>query len=98
MYTMAGRTKRYYDRNPAAKRKKAAYDKAYNARPEQKKNRAKRNAARAKAAKAGKVRKGDGKDVHHTKGINSSKTKVMSASKNRGIREKSRRKGYKRKK
>jgi hypothetical protein len=37
----------------------------YHARPEQKKNRASRNAARAKMAKAGKVKKGDGKDVSH---------------------------------
>lgn len=33
------------------------------------KDRAKRNAARAKLKKAGKVRKGDGKDVDHKKGI-----------------------------
>ena len=45
---------------------KAEYDK-YHARPEQKKNRAARNAARAKMAKAGKVKKGDGKDVAHVK-------------------------------
>ena len=36
---------------------------AYGAQPEQKKNRAARNAARAKMMKAGKVKKGDGKDV-----------------------------------
>jgi len=45
---------------------RAEYDK-YHARPEQKKNRAARNAARAKMAKAGKVKKGDGKDVAHVK-------------------------------
>ena len=33
------------------------------------KDRAKRNAARAKLKKAGKVRKGDGKDVDHKGGI-----------------------------
>ena len=33
--------------------------------PEEKKKRASRNAARAKMEKAGKVRKGDGKDVDH---------------------------------
>lgn len=38
---------------------------AYNSRPEQKKRRASRNAARRKMAAAGKVRKGDGKDVEH---------------------------------
>ena len=37
----------------------------YNAKPEQKKRRAKRNAARRKMIKAGKARKGDGKDVAH---------------------------------
>ena len=47
--------------------KKAAYDKAYNARPEQKKNRADRNAARREMEKAGVVHKGDGKDVDHKK-------------------------------
>lgn len=45
--------------------KKAAYDKAYNARPEEVANRVKRNQARAKLEKAGKVSKGDGKDVDH---------------------------------
>jgi hypothetical protein len=38
---------------------------AYNATEEQKTRRAQRNAARAKMEKAGKVRKGDGKDVDH---------------------------------
>lgn len=37
----------------------------YNAKPEQKKRRAQRNAARRKMEKAGKVHKGDGKDVAH---------------------------------
>lgn len=37
----------------------------YNAKPEQKKRRAERNAARAKMVSAGKVSKGDGKDVAH---------------------------------
>lgn len=45
--------------------KKAAYDKAYNAKPEEVANRVKRNQARAKLEKAGKVAKGDGKDVDH---------------------------------
>lgn len=46
---------------PARQRAQAKY----NAKPEQKKRRAKRNAARRKLIKAGKVRKGDGKDVAH---------------------------------
>lgn len=37
----------------------------YHAKPEQVKNRAKRNRARAEAAKAGRVAKGDGKEVDH---------------------------------
>lgn len=63
------------------------YDTAYAARPEQKANRAKRNAARAKMMAAGKVRKFDGKDVDHVRGVKagngSSNLRVMSASKNR---------------
>jgi hypothetical protein len=38
---------------------------AYNSSPEQKKRRAQRNASRRKMEKAGKVKKGDGKDVDH---------------------------------
>jgi hypothetical protein len=45
---------------------RAEYDK-YQGKPEQIKNRAMRNAARAKLMKAGKVKKGDGKDVAHVK-------------------------------
>ena len=41
----------------------------------------------------GLVKKGDGKDIHH-KG---SKVRIMKASKNRGLAEKSRLKGSKRK-
>ena len=43
--------------------------KLYGGTEQQKKNRAERNAARAKLMKAGKVRKGDGKDVAHVKAI-----------------------------
>jgi hypothetical protein len=38
---------------------------AYNSSPLQKQRRAQRNAARRKMEKAGKVHKGDGKDVDH---------------------------------
>lgn len=41
----------------------------YQGTEQQKKNRAARNAARAKMMKAGKVHKGDGKDVAHVKAI-----------------------------
>ena len=43
------------------------YD-TYHSKPEQKKKRASRNTARRQAAAAGKVRKGDGKDVDHKDG------------------------------
>ena len=59
----------------------------YNSSAEQKKNRASRNAARRAAEKAGKVRKGDGKDIDH-KNMNprdnrKGNLKVMDKSKNR---------------
>ena len=59
----------------------------YNSQPEQKKNRASRNAARRAAEKAGKVRKGDGRDVDHKnmnpKDNRKSNLQVMDKSKNR---------------
>jgi hypothetical protein len=73
--------------------KKAAYDKAYNARPEQVKKREMRNQARAELAKAGKVKKGDGKDVDHKqmldgKGTNAkSNLRVVDQTTNRGWRK-----------
>ena len=67
--------------------------KKFQSSDEQKKKRATRNKNRRKLTKGGKVSKGDGKDIHH-KG---DKLTVMSASKNRGIAEKSRLKGSKRK-
>jgi hypothetical protein len=42
--------------------------KNYQGKPEQIKKRASRNAARSEMEKAGKVRKGDGKDVDHKNG------------------------------
>lgn len=47
---------------------KKEYDE-YHSSKKQKKNRAKRNAARRKLERAGRVRKGDGKDVDHKKPI-----------------------------
>jgi len=59
----------------------------YHGKPEQIKRRAERNSARAKMEKAGRVRKGDGKDVdhkdHRTSNNRRSNLRVMSASKNR---------------
>ena len=62
----------------------------YHGDPEQVARRAERNKARAKAAKAGKVRKGDSKEVHHTspngkKGSLGKKTRVVSRATNRKI-------------
>lgn len=73
--------------------KKAAYDKAYNARPEQVDNREKRNAARAALMREGKVKKGDGKDVDHKKMLDGNGTnakgnlRVVDKETNRGWRK-----------
>ena len=56
---------------------------SYHALPEQKKRRAKRNKARRKATKSGRVRKGDGKEVHHTNRSLRGSTKVVSRRANR---------------
>jgi len=65
------------------------YDK-YQGTDVQKKNRAQRNAARAKMMKAGKVHKGDDKDVAHTKafdkgGTNRTGLRVESKTANRSF-------------
>ena len=63
--------------------------KNYHSRPEQKKKRASRNSARAAMVKAGKVRKGDGKDVDHKNGNprdnRKSNLRVQSKIKNRSF-------------
>jgi hypothetical protein len=69
---------------------RAEYDK-YQGKLEQKKNRAQRNAARAKMVKAGKAKKGDGKDVAHTKafdkgGTNKDGVRLVSKSANRSFK------------
>lgn len=72
-------------------RKKRDYKKEYreyHGKPEQIKRRAQRVQARRDAEKAGKVRKGDGKEVHHVgakrKGpLNNKKTRVVSKKYNR---------------
>lgn len=59
----------------------------YHASPEQKKRRAARNKARKKAEKAGKVKKGDGKEVDHKnfnpKDNSDKNTRVVDKSTNR---------------
>lgn len=64
----------------------------YHSSPEQRKKRSERNKARRTAEKAGKVNKGDGKEVDHKKpmrkgGTNSDGTRVVSKEKNRGWRK-----------
>ena len=72
---------------------KAAYDKAYNARPDQVKKREARNNARAEMERAGKVHKGDGKDVDHKTPLKNggsnakSNLEVKSQTANRGWRK-----------
>ena len=70
---------------------RAAAQKRYNSKPEQVKNRTSRNAARAKMEAAGRVRKGDGKDVAHKNDNprdNSTKNlAVQSKSKNRSHKQ-----------
>lgn len=61
----------------------------YQGKPEQIKRRASRNAARAAMAKAGKVTKGDGKDVDHKNGSplqnNKSNLRAVSKTTNRSF-------------
>jgi 5-methylcytosine-specific restriction endonuclease McrA len=65
----------------------------YHGKPAQRKKRAARNAARREMEKAGKVKKGDGKEVDHKtpirKGGSNAKSnlRVTSAAKNRGWRD-----------
>ena len=71
-------------------RKKRNYKKEYanyQGSAEQIKRRSNRNKARRIMAKKGKVKKGDGKDVHHTTGnpMNNKKLAVKSKSKNRSF-------------
>ena len=70
--------------------------KLYGGTKQQKKNRAARNAARAKMMKAGKVKKGDGKDVAHVVamdkgGTNKTGLRVESAKTNRSFARDSKR-------
>jgi hypothetical protein len=80
-------------RSPTAHRTPAqikAHGRGYQAKPEQVKNRTERNQARATMVKAGKVSKGDGKDVGHKKPLSKggsnkrANLKVQSRARNRG--------------
>ena len=70
---------------------KAAYDKAYNAKPDQVEKRVKRNQARAELMKDGKVSKGDGKDVDHKKPLKNGGTNAKS---NLAVKEKTENRGW----
>lgn len=84
---------------PKSSPAKLAYQKAYNARPEMVKRREENNRARYQAMKAGKVHKGDGKDIAHIVPLDEGgktapgNVKVESAKTNRDWRKG--RKGYK---
>ena len=69
--------------------------KKFQSTPTQIKRRAKRNKDRREAERNGQVEKGDGQDVHHAA---NGRRVVMTASKNRGIPEKSRLPGSRRRK
>jgi len=74
-------------------KKKLEYMAEYQKSPEEIKKREARNRARYQAEKAGKVHKGDGKEVDHIKRLakggseDASNTRVVSAAKNRGWRK-----------
>ena len=76
---------------PARQRAQAKY----NSKPEQIKRRAERNKARREMVKAGKVHKGDGKDVDHKTPLakggsnNKSNLRVRSESANRSFKRNS---------
>jgi len=88
-YSKLSKSGKYYRDNPSAKKRKAKTDKKINARPEQKKKRRELAKKNSQADKRGVNRKG--KDYDHAVG------RYVSVSKNRGRKEKSRKKGSKRK-
>lgn len=57
---------------------KLAYQKAYNAQPEQVAKRVKNNAARREAIREGRAHVGDGKDVAHKKSLENGGTNAAS--------------------
>lgn len=71
-----------------------AAQKKYNAKPEQKRRRAMRNKARRAMMREGRVRKGDGKDVHHIDGnpMNTKRSNFAVQSKSRNRRNNNRKK------
>lgn len=78
---------------PKSSPAKLAYQKKYNAKPEELAKRIKNNQARAEAMKNGLVHKGDGLEVDHKKMLDAGGTnadgnlRVIPAKKNRGWRK-----------
>lgn len=78
---------------PKSSPSKLAYQKAYNAKPENVKKREANNAARQAAIKAGKAHVGDGKDIAHKVALDNGggntpgNTKVQDRKTNRGWRK-----------
>ena len=64
---MKGKTAKFYATHPESKAKKAAYDKANDARPERRARRAELTKINREHQKSGRGRVGDGKDASHTK-------------------------------
>lgn len=58
---------KYYASNPESRAKKAAYDKEFNKKPEQRAKRSELTKINREHQKSGKGKVGDGKDVSHTK-------------------------------
>lgn len=95
----------YIDSNGKRKRTKAGIKheyKAFQSSPKQIAERDARNSARRSAMKKGLVHRGDGRDIHHVRGVvagnGSSNLRVEKASTNRGHSEKSRKRGSRRNK
>lgn len=78
---------------PKSTTAKLAYQKAYNAKPDNVAKRVKNNAARQQAISDGKAKVGDGKDVAHKVALDNGggnqpgNTKVQDAGKNRAWRK-----------
>ena len=92
----------YIDSSGKRKRTKAGIAHEYSefqSSAKSKSERAARNSARRAALRKGTVHKGDNKDIDHIRGVSAgngaSNLRVMSASANRGRRQKSRKRGSK---
>ena len=95
----------YTDSSGKRKRTKAGLAHEYSeyqSSSKAKSERAARNSARRAALRKGTVHKGDNNDVDHIRGVSAgngaSNLRVMSASANRGRRQKSRKRGSRRRK